>query len=406
MLPNVDFYLLEQRGVGESAALSCPPQEAAASPGGGAITPEEWPACIEALRSTWGEGLAHFSTTDDADDLASLLQRTREPNKQVIVYGYSYGTLRAMRLLQKHPRAADGVVLDAVIAPGAAYLSDYDTQWDPVAQELSALCDADPLCGDKLGGASWEHVSAVFSRLSDASFCPPFDRRLQLQQLSTLLLGHPVLRAHLFALAYRLERCAPQDVTVVQHYLDALPAVLPPLPSKLRTSPVLSNHIALSELWPDPPPSSAQLRERCDSQVFCPGTSSGIGVLYDIWPRYAHDEYFGKWPTSRVPILAMNGTLDASTPITIAQRAASELDAPHQTFVAVPWSPHGVVYFSPVKTPNAPTCGIQMLASFVRDPKAAPDTSCLDDLAPVDFAGGGSELVRQLFGASDAWENE
>ena len=88
-----------------------------------------------------------------------------------------------------------------------------------------------------------------------------------------------------------------------------------------------------------------------------------------------------------------------------AELAGVELDAPHQTFVAVPWSPHGVVFFSPVKTPGAPTCGIQMLVSFVDDPEATPDTTCLDDLVPVDFSGGDSALVQQLFGTNDPWEN-
>jgi pimeloyl-ACP methyl ester carboxylesterase len=404
LMPNVDFYLLEQRGVGESAALGCTLQESASSEGGGAITEAEWPACIEAVEAQWGDHLAHFSTTDDSEDLASLIRRTREPGKRVIVYGTSYGTLRAMRLLQTHPYAADGVVLDAIVAPGAQ-LSDYDLQWDPVARDLAALCDADALCSAKLGPVSWEALSTVVAQLNDAAFCPAFNGRFQLRQMSTLLLGHPVFRAHLFALAYRLARCSPQDVAVVQHYLDSLPSALPSLPSTRRTSQVLSNHVALSELWEDPAPSVQELAERCSSQTFCPGTSVGIGALYEQWPRYARDEYVGKWPSSRVPILAMHGTLDAAAPLANAELAGVELDGPHQTFVPVPWSTHGVVYFSPVKTRGAPTCGIQMLASFVEDPRGTPDTTCLADLAPVDFSGGDPALVQQLFGTEDAWEN-
>jgi pimeloyl-ACP methyl ester carboxylesterase len=404
VMPNVDFYLLEQRGVGESAALGCALEESPDSEAGGAITAAEWPACIAALEAQWGDRLTHFSTTDDAEDLASLIRRTREPGKRVIVYGTSYGTLRAMRLLQMHPRAADGVVLDAIVAPGAQ-LSDYDLQWDPVARELAGLCDADPLCSAKLGSGSWEALSTVMAQLNDASFCPAFNGRFQLRQMSTLLLGHPVFRAHLFALAYRLERCTQQDVEVVQHYLDSLLTALPPLPSVRRTSQVLSNHVALSELWQEPAPSAQELAERCANQTFCPGTSVGIGSLYEQWPRYPRDEYVGEWPSSRAPILAMHGALDAAAPLASAELAGVEFDGPHQTFVPVPWSTHGVVYFSPVKTPGSPSCGIQMMASFVEDPKGAPDTTCLDDLAPVDFSGGDPALVQQLFGTEDAWEN-
>jgi len=404
LMPNVDFYLLEQRGVGESAALGCTLEESAGSEAGGAITTAEWPACISALEAQWGHRLAHFSTTNDSEDLASLIRRTREPGKRVIVYGTSYGTLRAMRLLQTHPRAADGVVLDAIVAPGAQ-LSDYDLQWDPVARDLAVLCDADPLCSGKLGPESWKALSTVVAQLTDAKFCPAFSGRLQLRQMSTLLLGHPLFRTHLFPLTYRLARCTQQDIAVVQHYLDSLPTALPPLPSVRRTSQVLSNHVTLSELWENPAPSAQELAERCARQTFCPGTSVAIGALFEQWPRYARDQYAGKWPSSRTPILAMQGTLDAAAPLASAELAGVQFDGPHQTFVPVPWSTHGVLYFSPVKSPGAPTCGIQMLASFVEDPNGIPDTTCLDDLAPVDFSGGDRALVQKLFGTEDAWEN-
>jgi pimeloyl-ACP methyl ester carboxylesterase len=405
LLPDVDFYLLEQRGVGESARLRCTLQEAASSEAGTAISNAEWPACIDALKTRWGDRLAQFSTTNDAEDLASLIRRTREPNKQVIVYGLSYGTLCAMRLLQTHPREVDGVVLDSIVAPGAQLISNLDTQIDPVARDLAALCDADPLCAAKLGPASWDRLSAVIAQLDNAAFCPAFSGRDALRQRSTLLLGHPVFRTHLFSLAYRLERCAQEDVAVVEHYLGALQNMLQLPPGELRMSPVLSNHVTLSELWPEPPPSAQELEERCANQVFCPGVSASIGALFDLWPRYSHDEYVGRWPTSRTPILALNGALDTQTPLANAERAAVELTARDQTFVAVPGSPHGVLFSSQVKSPGAPTCGIQMLISFVSDPQAAPDTTCLNDLVPVDFSGGDPVLLQQLFGTSDPWEN-
>ncbi|WP_437586128.1 hypothetical protein [Sorangium sp. So ce1000] len=64
-----------------------------------------------------------------------------------------------------------------------------------------------------------------------------------------------------------------------------------------------------------------------------------------------------------MPILAMNGLLDPQTPIDLAELSADKLTAPHQTFVAVPWSPHGVAFESLVKTPGAAPCGTQMMAS-------------------------------------------
>lgn len=106
------------------------------------------------------------------------------------------------------------------------------------------------------------------ARLDDPAFCSAFSGRVSLRQQTILLLGHPVFRAHLFALAYRLERCGPEDVAVVQHYVDALFGALPRPPGGMRVSAVLSNHVTLSELWAEPAPSAQELADRCAHQVF------------------------------------------------------------------------------------------------------------------------------------------
>ena len=403
VLPDVDIYVLEQRGVGESARLGCPAQEAPNSEGADEITQNEWPACFASLLGEWGERLASFTTTADSEDLASLIELTREPGKKVFVYGWSYGTARALRLLQTHPDSVDGVILDSVVSPGVQYLSEYDLQYDPVARELSALCAEDAVCGAKLGPDPWGSLNEVAYALA-AGACPAFLHRTQIPAYASLLLEHPLLRTHLFPLAYRLARCEPGDVAVVEHYLSALDDALEVHTNVVRPSPVLQLHISLSELWRDPPPSQAELEERCASVTFCPEVSVGLGGFYDIWPRYPRDQYADQWPTTTTPILAMNGTLDPQTPIEKAQVVATRLTAPNQTFVGVPLSPHGVLLNSAVNTPGAPPCGAQMLSGFIGDPTAPPNTECLSDLAPLSF---GADLATTLrfFGTTDMWEN-
>ncbi|WP_437821688.1 alpha/beta hydrolase [Sorangium sp. So ce1078] len=129
-----------------------------------------------------------------------------------------------------------------------------------------------------------------------------------------------------------------------------------------------------------------------------------MGKLEDAWPRYPHDQFWGGWPSSTVPILAMNGQLDPQTPIGLAELAADRLTAPHQTFVAVPWSAHVVATGSPVKTAGAAPCGTQMMARFIAAPEAPIDTTCLDDLVPVTW-NEDPAVVEMLFGTDDMWEN-
>ncbi|WP_438038047.1 alpha/beta fold hydrolase [Sorangium sp. So ce128] len=405
VMPDIDWYVLEHRGVGLSGRLACPVQEDPGSEGGADITASEWPACIQALKERWGDDLDHFTTSADAEDLARLIDRTREPGKKVVVYGASYGTTRALRFLQAHPDGADAVILDSIVSPGAQHLSRYDTQYDPVVRDLSEICAADPVCGAKLGPEPWAKLDALFGKLT-AGHCAQLGADVGLfASIAPLFVQIPLLRTHLFPLAYRIDRCEPGDVQVVGHYMQTLRDLMSqPGESEPRASVILGTHVALSELWEEPAPTPAELQARCDAQRFCPREALELGALYEAWPRYPHDRFWGGWPGSTVPILAMNGLLDPQTPIGLAELSADELTAPHQTFVAVPWSPHGVAFESPVKTPGAAPCGTQMMAKFIADPEAPIDTTCLDDLVPVAWDEDPA-VVEVLFGAKDMWEN-
>jgi len=405
-MPDVDFYVLEHRGVGESSRLGCPVEEAPASAGGIDITADEWPACLEAVKAQWGDKLASFRTTNDAGDLARLIERTREPNKRVFVYGVSYGTLRALRFLQTHPALVDGVILDSVVAPGVQFISQYDTQYDPVGQKIAALCAADAVCGAKLGPEPWAKVTGLMTKL-DAGHCSELGMNGQaLRSISFLFAQLREFRSHFYPLIYRMDRCAPDDITVVNHYVTTLlaqfQATAPTVAN--RDSAVLQWHVGFSELWESPPPSTSDLESRCAGHVFCPGVAAAAAPIYPSWPRYAPDQYLNQWPSSKTPILSMNGELDPQTPIENAIIAEQKLTAPHQGFISVPFSPHIVAVESPVNTESAAPCGTQMMASFVREPTAAPDAACLSDLAPLVFTEEPA-VIQQFFGTNDMWEN-
>jgi len=402
LLPDFDFYVLEHRGVGESARLGCDTYESQLSQEGTVISDDEWPACVEELEDQWQEDLAHFTTTQDAYDLGRLISQTRAPGQQVFVYGVSYGTTRALRFLQTHPDLVDGVILDSVVSPSVQYLSQFDPQFDVVAQDLAKLCAADAVCGEKLGHDPWSKILDLLQRL-EAGHCPQFLYRSILQPGFAQLLMSRDLRAHIFPLAYRLDRCAPEDVAVIENYFAVVSQLFSDPGEVDRESLLLQKHVALSELWEEPAPSLDTLSERCDSLVLCPGVGVELGQVYPYWPRYARDEFVGKWPETDTPILAMNGTLDPQTPLETAIAAKAHLRGEHQRFITVPWSPHGVVFESPVATPNTPPCGLQLLQQFVTDPKAEPDTSCLSDLLPPFSTDPAVDAA--LFAGQDVWEN-
>ena len=147
--PGLDVYLPDHRGTGRSMRLGCSTEESNASPGGAEITMEEWPACFGSLKATWGDGLAAFNTTEAANDLCSLIDRTRAPNASVFVFGVSYGTYLVQRYLQLNPTQPTGVVLDSIAPPVAAF-SQFDRWSNDGARKLLEACDQDAFCAQKL----------------------------------------------------------------------------------------------------------------------------------------------------------------------------------------------------------------------------------------------------------------
>lgn len=404
-LPSFEAYVLEHRGVGESTRLGCLDPEAPASKGGTVLLNSELPGCLAAVKSTWGGKLGYFTTTADALDLHHLIEVSRDPGQRVFVYGSSYGTTRALRYLEVVPQGADGVVLDSLVAPGVQFLSRYDAQFDQVLSKVSRRCSADATCGEKMGSDPFAKLGKLRDKLRDGH-CPALGMgTATYQAFAAEIILYRELRAHIFPISYRMDRCADADVEAIRHYATTLAGAVSTAPASAnRASEVLKLNVMLSELWETPAPSLAELRRRCDVAVACPGLVNEVAPIYASWPRYPVDEWVGKWPETSVPILALNGTLDAQSPYEEARTVALALHGPHQSFVTLEGAAHGAAFGSPVNAPGSKPCGETMMLGFLADPTAPIDTTCLADLAPVTFTQDPA-VAELLFGVPDLWEN-
>lgn len=401
--PEWDLYTLDHRGVGRSARLGCPEQETEESEEGLAITEAEWPACLAALESEWGADLAEFTTTAAARDLGHLIDETREPGKDVFVYGGSYGTTWAHRYLQLFPDQATGVILDSLAIH--IFFTDYDLFFNQVGEDFIEYCAADDTCVSKLGADPWAAIGAAFDAL-DGGHCAEagLDRPALRQLLGTLLMSWWT-RPFIPAVVYRLQRCEAPDVAALARAIGVLFGEAPDYHDELFSS-ALNAHIGLSDFWPDTPPSADALQEIVDGAFTSLDAAPYFAVLYEDWPRYGHDEYWAGWAEAPIPILSMNGDLDPQTPIWVATPAVDGLAAENHYFVTAPRSPHGVIVQTPTTTTGSflDNCGLEILVEFLDNPSVEPDTSCLSDVLPIDFEGN-IAYTGYLFGTSDMWEN-
>ncbi|MBN1772620.1 MAG: alpha/beta fold hydrolase [Deltaproteobacteria bacterium] len=407
--PRWDWYAPDHRGAGGSDRLGCPEQEDLASEGGFEITPSEWDGCIAHLRATWGDDLAHYTTTNAARDLGTLIELLREPGEDVFLFGHSIATYTIFRYLQLHPDRVTGVVLDTILPPGTT-MPEVAFADDANGETIFGLCGADPLCSSKLGPDPWATVTRVFDEL-EAGSCPgfsallpePWGERWWLRRLLFGISWEWFLRPFMPAVVYRLDRCDAADVEAVA---QMLPLVLlgPPAPESQQISDSLLTHVVLSEMWPEPPPDAATLVAALDRLLFFPDIVMQAAEKQDRWPTYERDAYVGGWPTTEVPMLMMEGALCGATAVCAAHGLADHFDGPYQYHYELPRSPCRPLLQSVADTPTGLPCGEDLFFQFIDNPLVEPDASCVDEMYPLDFAGNPDHSMT-IFGTSDLWEN-
>lgn len=404
---SVDIYIPDHRGTGRSAYLDCP---ATRKSGGSKF---EFDACAREATKIWGaDGLATFTTTTAARDVGYVIDKSREKDQKVHVYGVSYGTYWAQRYLQLFPTQPTAVTLDSVCQSGICSMSKIAYWFDVVAKKYLGECAQDAFCAEKMGADPVAKVKAAIEK-ADAGTCAGIegiDGRT-LKRLYQWFITSGQLRIMIPSTAYRIVRCNEDDVEALSTFVQNLqqmfggggqfgPAGFAP---QDLSSNVLGMHIALSELEETPPPTAAQLAELMKDSVIADPDTEMIDA-YQTWPRYARDQWVDKYPDTAVPVLLMNGTLDPQTPLEFAEQIAPHYTKPYQTFVKFPRSAHATIFSSPIEGGGAnEICGSIVWAQFVANPTATLDTSCTDKIQQHHFESGEPGVAQWMYGRPSLW---
>lgn len=378
-LPHTDLYVFEHRGVGRSSRLSCPDQEAPDSDEGVDISAAEWPACLDAVLADVGSDLAAYSSRAAADDLAEWIRLTAR-DREVFVYGASYGTTLAHRFLQRHPDLVDGVVLDSLALDVDHRV--YDQEFDEVAREVFVACGEDERCAEALGPNPLAEADAIRAVVDDGS-CEAIDGTT-LRRGAAAFVADVSMRGFAPALYHRAGRCDDDDAEDLTRLRNLFEGAEPHYTETLY-SPVLFANIELSEQWPEPWPSLAEL-EAVEADTIA---SFGLGVaqrpLLDVWPRYAFD--YGRdnrLAVTDTPMLMMHGDLDPLTPPWRAEGAREHFASEGQHFVRFAQGAH-VLLGSTLG--EGGDCATALVEDFLTDPMSPPDAACAGSAATLDFDG-------------------
>ena len=310
---------IDQRGTGEDA-LKCPALQEAM--GASDLTPPPADAvkrCAEAI----GDERRLFTTADTVADLDALRRALGE--QKVAFDGVSYGTYVAQRYALAHPRNVSRLVLDSVVpSDGISLLS-----LDPIKAAERVL--GEDTARDLATVVKNEHNGPQM-----------------LDMLTGLSVGAP--RGN--GAEQALEAAANGNAGPLEGLQSGVSRVM-----KSWTAEKLSQGLHASTLCADMPApwgdASAPLEGRNealekeasrldDLYPFDRATATGNGIAQQClnWPPVDVPKPDGPKDLPDVPVLLLAGTLDLSTPLEWAQRAAER--APGGKLVVVENAGHGV----------------------------------------------------------------
>ncbi len=324
--PSFDVYLPDHRGTGRSAFLDCPTEIAS--------TPFDYAACAAEAEKIWGkDGFDTFTTTTAARDVGHVIEGTRSTGQEVHVYGVSYGTYWAQRYLQLFPTQPTAVTLDSICGAGLCSYMRIGYWFDRVGKKFLGECAADATCSSNVGPDPVATVKHAIE-IAEAGTCAGLNGLDgdTLRQIFSLFIARVSLRTAIPAIAVRAVRCKDDDIDALKTFVGHVKEWMRPRfdgagGRRSLSSTVLGFHIAFSEMESVHAPTRAELAKMLEGALFTKEDTS-LRDAFDAWPKYERDEYVDKYPTSRVPMLLMNGTLDPQTPQEFADEVSTHYKAP------------------------------------------------------------------------------
>jgi len=378
-----DIVLYDQRGIGLSEPLlECPEQEDAVVRNLGRAEAYEVEladfrnavlTCRARLISERVD-LDLYDTETSAADLADL--RVALDIERWHLWGPSYGGRLALATMRSHPEGIASAVLDSVYPPSGATV---EAVLDAAAGAVDALisgCAGDPGCAE-----DHPDLKATIEEVQRQFNTTPFEGTVDLGEprgtVPIVITGDDIYAGLAFAL--RDTALIPQLPTFAADLARGETGIIPlvaqeAVPFATRAAAGVLYSVDCADVGELDAESSATLVED-------PGRAAGL-ITYqghtfcDEWDVEPLDEPFREPVRSDIPALVLAGTYDPITPPDYSQAVADVLaDA---TYVEFEGFGH-VVGLSH-------DCSTELIATFLDDPKAELDTSCVPTDGPA-FGG-------------------
>jgi len=405
--PGYTLVAYDDRGTGESGALSC-------------ATNETVDACGDSI-----SGAAFYTTRDHAEDIESV--RTALGVDKLAIYGVSYGTKHAVAYALAYPTHVERLLLDSELLPQRDFFGLASLQTIPRSIDLICAAGACPTLPANVGEELVSYANTLHDSPLTGNVTPTpagtiavlvdGDTMVNLAYESDLSSGvsselPAAVDAALRGWPLPLERLEAMDQIVQQATASDIDTALY-LATTCGDGPFP---------WAPTDPVATRLADLQNAiDALAPGATGALGswavldsapVSCAFWPAPSGGAQLGPGPLPDVPVLVLSGDRDIRTPTSSAVQIASQFPQGH--VLVVPGSGHSVLDRSACAadavrgwldgaTPPA-TCtrianGVPPLARWRRTVAATPPAPHVAGLPGRTLAA----LEQTLHDAEDAW---
>jgi pimeloyl-ACP methyl ester carboxylesterase len=376
-----DFIIFEQRGTGYvEPSLPCPEVTNA-----NRLSAEQNLSAKQALQK---EVLAakecrdrlirenvDLSAYDSAASAADMEDLRRALGiKQWNLYGVSYSTRLMLNYIREYPQGVRSVILDSVLPPTVNY---DETSTDAVVNSLDILfthCSNNAKCST----AYPKLKSTFYSVIKSANKTPIVmnvtrdgkNFAVKLDGTAIVDLAYNLLEdtGALTLIPYIIESVSKGNYEMLKPYAE----------NKIKGGGFIWGmrySVWCREEMP------FQNRRKIAAQATKHSEMKGFNIqgafpdICKIWNVPAASSIENQPVKSNIPAIIFSGEYDPDTPPAWGKLVASWF--PNSYFYEVKSTSHGVLFGN--------RCAIEMAATFLNNPTAKPDATCLSKISPVDF---------------------
>ena len=317
-----DIVLVDQRGTGQSAPMTCDVDDSVLQ---GQFSAEQTLEitrdCLEALP----HDPRYFTTSVAVRDLEAL--RIALGYEQFNVYGVSYGTRVAQHYARRYPESTRTVILDGVVPPQMALGPAIATEAQRAIDRIFARCAEQAGCNERFGdlpGRFAELVDRLREQPVELALANPISG-----QTETINYGVDELTGAVRLLSYHPTTIALLPLLISEaadgNYQPLAAQFLSIRDSFVETLSIgMHNSVVCTE---DAPffVGEAISDQELEATYLGPEVLGSIDTMCGIWPAGVIDADFKEPLATDTPVLLLSGEVDPITPPGYAELAAVDL---------------------------------------------------------------------------------